>query len=134
MSVQWTECPRGDVMPHWSKLYVTMNREGFIVLNKIAYRKLGEPEAFQLLFDKMNNRIGLKPATPQTRNAYPATKYGQHGGKLIRAFRLMTEFGIEISETVQFHDAEIDDEGIMILDLRTARVSARAKPRRVRAS
>jgi len=39
----------------------------------------------------------------------------------------MQEFGIDLPETLQFKDAEIDQDGILILDLRTARVSARAK-------
>ena len=38
----------------------------------------------------------------------------------------MQEFGIDLPETIHFKDAEINDDGIMILDLRTARVSARA--------
>ena len=32
---------------------------------------------------------------------------------------------ISLPETIRFHDAEIDHDGILILDLRTARVSER---------
>ena len=45
---------------------------------------------------------------------------------MIRAYRLLTEFGIVVKETLQFTDAEIDQDGVMILDWRSARVSPRA--------
>ena len=44
-----------------------------------------------------------------------------------RAYRLLIEFGIKVPETLEFKDAEIDLDGQLILDLRTARVSARGR-------
>lgn len=126
MRADWRECPRGELTGQWSTIYVTMNPKGYIVLGKAVYKRLGEPPAFLLLFDAVNNRIGIKPTGRGIKNAYPATISGRHGGRLIRAFRLMAEFGIVIKETLQFYDAEIDQDGILILDLRSARVSPRA--------
>ena len=126
MRPDWRECPRGDVFGQWAAFYVTMNRKGEIAMSRVTYERLGEPRAFLVLFDTVNNRIGLKPSTPSTRNAYPAGVQGRHGGRVVRAYRLMQEFGIDLPETVRFHDAEIDEDGVLILDLRTARVSARA--------
>lgn len=107
--------------------YVTMNPKGNIVMNRVAFQRLGGAEAFILLFDKVNNRIGLRPTTRAMRNAYPVGPAGRHGGKVVRAYRLTQEFGIDLPETVQFDDAEIDPDGILVLDLRTARVSPRVK-------
>lgn len=126
MKPDWRECPRGDVTGQWAALYVTMNRRGYIAMSGRTFEKLGEPKACNLLFDAVNNRIGLKPAALAARNAFPVAKQGRHGGRLIRAYRLMQEFGIDLPETIHFHDAEIDQDGILILDLRTARVSFRA--------
>lgn len=106
-----------------------MNRRGYIVFSKITYQKLDEPKAFLLLFDKVNNRIGLKPTGLGIKNAYPVAKSGRHGGRLVRAYRIMQEFGIDLPETIRFHDAEIDADGILVLDLRTARVSSRRNRR-----
>lgn len=131
MRTDWRECPRQERTGQWSAIYVTLNAKGCIVLGKAVYQRLGEPKAFLLLYDGVNNRIGLKPTGAGIRNAFPAGKSGRHGGRLIRAFRLLTEFGIHVKETLQFPDAEIDHDGILILDMRSARVSARAgaKPR-----
>lgn len=45
----------------------------------------------------------------------------RHGAKKVRACRLTREFKISLPETVRFYDADVDDDGILILDLRTAR-------------
>jgi hypothetical protein len=130
MKAEWQQVPRGDVIGQWSAVYVTMNPRGFIVMSRVTYERAGAPKSFLLLFDKVNNRIGLKPTHGQDHNAYPVGPAGRHGGKMVRAYRLMQEFGIVLPETIQFKDAEIDADGILILDLRTARISSRAKTRR----
>jgi len=126
MRPEWREIPRDNVKGQWAALYVTLNRKGNIVMSRVSHQRLGEPKAFLVLYDPVNNRIGLKPTVPSMRNAYPASPSGSRGGKMVRAFRLLQEAGIVIPDTLQFHDPEIDQDGILILDLRTARVSARA--------
>ncbi len=60
------------------------------------------------------------------RNAYPAARSGRHGGRKIAAYRPLVECGLHIKETVEFPDAEIDTDGILVLNLRTAKISKRA--------
>ena len=55
----------------------------------------------------------------------PAT-LNKYAGRIIYAKRLLREFGIDLPDTIEFRDAEIDQDGQLILDLRTARVSRRA--------
>ena len=126
MQVEWSILPRGDVHPADTRVYVTMNRGGTIAMNKLTYQRMGEPAAFLVMFDKVNSRIALKPTGETMKHAYPARKYGRRGGRVVRAFRLLTEFGIKLPDTVEFKDAEIDTDGQLILDLRTAKVSPRA--------
>lgn len=127
MRVNWKEVPRGDVTGQWAKFYVTMNKRGFIVFSRKTYERVGEPKAFHLLFDAVNNRIGLKPTAMGIRNAYPVAKYGKHGGRLVRAWRLMEECGIDLPGTIRFEDADVDQDGILVLDLRTAKVVSRSR-------
>ena len=116
--------PRGDISTQAAGIYVSMNREGSIVLNRTLYVRLGEPAAVHILFDRVNNRIALKPTIAAMRNAYPVGK--KRRGRIIYAKRLLREFGIDLPDTIEFRDAEIDQDGQLILDLRTARVSRRA--------
>ncbi len=127
MNEVWTKCPRDDAAGRWAKPYVTMNKRGYIVMSRKTYQNIKEPQAVHLYFDQVNSRIGIKPADPRSGDAFPVAKQGRHGGRLIRAFRLMHEFGIELPETVKFRDIALNDNGILILDLRTATVTEREK-------
>ncbi len=126
MRREWKLVPRGDKRAQWAGIYVTLNSKGTIVINRAAVEKLGNAEAFVLLYDAANNTIGLKPTSPKNPNAYPAGRSGRHGGKKISAFQLFTECRIVVKETLEFPDAEVDREGVLLLNLRTARVSNRA--------
>ena len=132
MRRDWKEIPRDDKRAQWAGIYVTLNSKGTIVMNRAAHEQLGEPAACLILYDSANNTIGLQPTGRQSRNAYPALKSGRHGGRKIAAFRLLVEGGLHIADTLEFPDAEIDLDGILVLNLRTARVSNRAlnHPRR----
>lgn len=133
MNTIWQECPRGDVVGQWSALYVTLNKRGHITMSRLTYERAGAPRAFIIYLDKVNNRLGLKPTQPSIKNAYPVGRSGRHGGKLVRAFRAMQEMGIVVNETIRFHDVAFED-GLLILDLRSAKVSTRAKDQRKRAA
>jgi hypothetical protein len=118
--------PRDHVKGQWSALYVSLNPKGVFTLTRRTWERLGGPKAVHILFDDVNNVIFLKPAAAAIKDAYPFTHLKQSGARRLSAFRLMAEFGIKIKETVQFHDAEIDRDGMLVLDLRSARVSPRA--------
>jgi hypothetical protein len=128
MKGEWEEVPRGDMMPQYSGVYVTMNPKGDLVMNRVAYELTGGPDAFVLLFDKTNRRIGLKPASKFTRNAYPVCVANRRSGsKKVHGHRLTKRYRIDLPQTIVFPDAEIDDDGILRLDLRTAEVPKRVK-------
>ena len=126
MKRDWKEIPRGDKRAQWAGIYVTLNSKGTIVMNRAAYERLDEPAAFLLFYDAANNSIGLKPTGASMKNAYPALKSGRHGGRKLAAYRLLVECGLHIKDTLEFPDAEIDTDGILVLGLRTAQVSKRA--------
>ena len=126
MEIEWTILPRGDVAPHWSGLYITMNRRGSLVISRITHERLGEPAGYIIMFDRFNKRLALKPGKPGEGHVYPARVQGRRGAKIIRAFRLITEFGIRPPDTIEFLDPKIDLDGKLILDLRNIRVSPKA--------
>ena len=121
MRANWTECPNEGWLGRWVGVWVTMNPKGRIVLGQKVYKQLGEPEWVKLLFDKPNRRIGIKPTNKGATNAYRVSRESARAPMIVRAYRLMVEFDIQLGETVQFDDAEIDEEGILVLNLRTAR-------------
>ncbi len=126
MEIEWTIVPRGDVAAHWSGLYVTMNKIGSIVMSRVTHERLGSPASYILMYDRFNMRLGLKPAKPGERYAYPARNMGKRGARIIRVYRLVAEFGIRPPDTIEFQQPKIDIDGVLILDLRNVRISPKA--------
>ena len=126
MKADWIETKRDDLPPQFSGLRASMNPRGDIVINRAAYEQLGGPKAFLILFDCINKRIGLKPASAFDAKCLPSLKSNRAGAKMVRGHRMTREQRINLAHTVQFDDAEIDEDGILILDLRTAVVSRRS--------
>jgi hypothetical protein len=60
------------------------------------------------------------------RNAFPTARSGRYGGSKVNAYRLLTEYGLVIKDTLEFPEAEIDEDGILVLNMRTAQISNRA--------
>lgn len=129
MLADWIEIKRGDIPAQHAGMHITLNAKGQIVMNRYTHRALGEPAAFSVLYDRANNRIGLRPAVKDTPNAYPALRSNQTG-VMVRGHRLLREHRIILPHTVEFPSAEVDPDGILILDLRTARPSRRALGRK----
>ena len=123
MKAIWKEIPKDPKKGRWVGMYVTLNPKGEIVLSRRTWEKSGCALAYQIFFDQANQRIGLKPSTPNSRGAYLAGPRGRHGGRRILAFPVMAECGIILKHTVQFPEVEIDIDGLLILDLRTAAIN-----------
>lgn len=127
MSSTWKRCKPGDSFGRWAANYASMNREGYIAISRKTFNNLKSPQAVHLYFDAINGRIGVKGTDHRSPDIFPVGKYGRHGGRVIRAFSLMKEFGLTIHNTLTFHNIEIDRDGIMILDLQTATTRKKEK-------
>jgi hypothetical protein len=124
--LDWKVVPRGDIHHSHTRTYVTMNPKGEIVLNGAAWKRVGEPAAFLVMYNPPNSLILLKPTAAAMKDAYPLRKRGPRDGRVVRVLRLLTEFNIKLPDTVEFREPEIDRDCQMTLDLRTARVSPKA--------
>ena len=128
MRANWQECKHyKGIEALWSGVYVTLSSKGVINLNRATHEKMGSPEAVTVYFDSTNNRIGLKSTSPSMRNAFPLGTRGKRGGRRVFVGSVMRQFRIDVPLTIQFFDANFDDEGILVLDLRTARVPKRVQ-------
>ena len=56
--------------------YLTLQKGGTMSLNRRAFLDLGEPEAVELLFDRDEQLIGLKPTSPKEPYAFPIRPQG----------------------------------------------------------
>ena len=122
---QWEEFLIGPRDPA-TDLHVTLNRKGEFLIGARTFERLGKPDAAVLLFDKMNDTIGIMPAHSRVANAYPLKRRSQNGHRLLSAYRFCRHHGISVSRRVVFNDVTIDTEGILELNLRTTTAIGKA--------
>ena len=125
MIIHWEEFNAGPTPPPNERLHVTLNRRNTILLNGNIYEKLGSPEAVIFLFDKVNSIIGINPASPHMQNAFPVKERGEGRNRVIRATPFCKCHGIIVDVTRAFLNPEIDDDGILRLDLKATTPTTR---------
>jgi hypothetical protein len=133
MRANWQQCkhtPKAGVQ--WLALHVSLSPSGDLRMNRVTWEKLGGPAAVEVYFDSTNNRFGLKACHESAAHAFKMGKRSRYGARRISVVSVMKEHKIDITQTVQFFDADFDDEGILILDLRSARVPNRVLNHRAR--
>lgn len=123
MRTNWKIVERDPKALKWALMYVTLSPRGIISLSNFTWEKTGSPQAYLVLFDEAYQRIGLKPTATGVKHAYPVLSRGPKYGKKLNAFRMIFELGIKLEYGIRFTDIEIDPEGILILNLRTAETS-----------
>jgi len=112
---------------------VTIQRRGLISLNRSAYSLIGDPEAVELLYDRSDRVIGLRPAELTSPNAYPVRAQGSEDtGPLLVAGQMFTKYyGIDTTQAIRYVDPKVVD-GILCIDLKSegqAVTSNRSRPK-----
>jgi hypothetical protein len=119
----WKVIERDPKAGRWATMYASLSPKGVIALSRRTWESTGSPMAYLVMFDEANQRIGLKPADTGTKNAYPVTRQGSGACRRINAFRLMAEQRLKLTYGLRFTEIEVDADGVLTLDLRTAVVN-----------
>ena len=133
MITHWEEFQTGPTPPNEDRLHVTLNPKHVILMNGNMYEKLGSPEAVVLLFDKLNSVIGVNPAPKSRTNAFPVTSKTKGRQKMIRATPFCRHHNIKVDKTTAFINADVDEEGVLRLDLKATTPITRRTMRNYRA-
>ncbi|PLS85255.1 MAG: hypothetical protein CYG60_13610 [Actinobacteria bacterium] len=120
MSLDGYELFDKKAVPSTSKPWVTLQKGGLLSINTMAYQKIGSPEAVEVLYNKAERKIALRPAPMDSPRAFPVRKQG--GRENIRPSNLvsLTAFcnyhGIETNSARRYRP-EFTDDGVLIVDL-----------------
>jgi len=127
----YEEFTGGPNFPSRDRVHITINKNGVIYMNASCYRMLGKPEAVKFFFDKTRDRIAIKPAHARLAGVFPVKQMANHSF-LLNAASFCQHYGIRLSTTEKFVLPDLDDQGILHLDLRnTVTVTTKRKtPRR----
>jgi hypothetical protein len=123
MKSLWKIVERDGKLGKWAFPYVSLSATGEILLTRVTWEKSGRPEAYLIMFDETNQRIGLKATGAGIKDAYRAYSAGAAGSKKLKCPRLLIENGLKLKHGIRFTDIEIDHQGFITLDLRTAVVN-----------
>ena len=97
---------------------VTLGAKGTFYLNGLAFEALERAKAVELLYDGNRRIIGLKPTDPKKRNAFVVKQHGTTGNyRRISAAAFVRHFRLRIEGTMLFDEVDLDNEGVLLLDL-----------------
>jgi len=113
----WEKFNGGPTPPPDKRVHVTLSAKGVILFNRNAFKLLGSPRAACLYFNKADSKIGVSSAHPQYAGAFPVRDKGHYF--LINAIPFCRHYGIRVDRTQQFVRPDIDNDGILHLDLTT---------------
>ena len=117
MICQWEEYDLGPTQARTERVHATINRKNTILINGNLHTRLGNPGAVKLLFDRVNSIIGVAPVPETMANSFPVTAPAAGRHRLIRATPFCRYFGISIDGTTHFREPEIDENGVLRLNL-----------------
>jgi hypothetical protein len=108
------------MMPLKAEPHVTIQRRGTISLNRSSFAALGSPDAVELLYDRGQRIVGLRPVAARAANAYHVRPSSSAPGSplVISAMAFTKFYDIDTSLTRRF-DAYLED-GVLCVDLKTA--------------
>ncbi len=95
---------------------VTIQKKGTISLNQEAFGALQEPETVELLFDRDERVIGIRPVDPVVTHAYRPRKQGRSASYII-AGKAFTQYFDIPTDTARRYRAEAVD-GVLTVDLK----------------
>jgi len=123
MTRNWTVFKGRSNISEKSEIYASINERNVVLINSAAFRALKAPEAVELCFDRANGVIGLRGVSKDAENAFPVKpKLKSHYVISISPF--CKHFNIRVAGTMKFPEAELDENGLLILELtKTLRVS-----------
>lgn len=127
---RWEEFEEGPTVPREKRMHVTLSPRSVIHLSGNVFEKLGKPKFVRLLFDRLNSTIGVLPTDHQTTNAFPVKTKGSGRNRIIWASPFCRYWGIHFDTIRAFARAEIDQDGILRLDLRETTAVGRRTAKR----
>ena len=99
-----------------NEVRVTLATQGLIYLNGKAYDALKQPAAVEILFDGNRRIIGLKATDRRNSNAFPVVNHVGNYWR-ISAASFCQHYRIKPRGTMLFQNVDLDNEGVMMLDL-----------------
>lgn len=106
----------GPVISTRNRMHATLSALGVIYLNKRTYEVMSRPAAVALYYNGELDTIAIEPANPRFPQNFPV-KECQMGYRIL-AGPFLGHFKIRTDHTIRFTRPDIDENGVLMLNLR----------------
>ncbi len=113
---------------------VSINNRCVINLSRAAAALIGTPESVMMHYNRRDCIIGLTAATPDEEKSFPLKPRPDNCGYVLSATPFCRSFGISLNQTERFDAPELNDKGMLCLDLKRTHIVAQLNPRKKRGS
>jgi hypothetical protein len=113
---KWEKFRGGPFAASASEPRVTLNRKGLIYMNARMYTALGRPKAVALYYCREDDAIAVQPAYERFAEHFQVAK--KQTGWAIHASTFCRHYKIRVPNTERFLRPDLNDEGVLILNLR----------------
>lgn len=121
MKIRWTAFEGRQFQAKGSGLpRVSLDRRGVFYLNQAAWEALGSPGAVELQVDDSGRIFGLKPTDPRRANAFKVRQRADGRHRRISGAAFFQHLRLKLDRTMLFQNIDIDDEGVLVLDMNTS--------------
>lgn len=110
---EWEKFSGGPFVPYSDRVYVTLSNRGKLHINRKTFELIGKPK--RMYFNRKKDMIGIRPAHDRLAEAFPVrvngTSFYCHVGSFLR------HIGIKLTTTEKFIAPDINDQGLLTLNL-----------------
>ena len=99
-----------------NQVRVTINRKGLIFMNVRMFTEMGRPKAVALYYNREDDAIAVQPAYERFDEHFLVVK--RQTGWAVHASTFCRHWGISVPNTERFLRPDLDNEGILYLNLR----------------
>jgi hypothetical protein len=117
MALHWEAFKGGPTRKENNDFGITINRKSVLTFNRFAVDALGNPAAVLLFFEKQEKLIGIVASSLKEKDAFPL-KPKNSVNWVVNSAPFCRHHKIVIEKTEKFDHPEIDDAGILRLDLK----------------
>ncbi len=94
---------------------VTIQKGGFISMNRAAFEALGSPKSVELLYDSVKKTVGLRTVGGRTPHAYPVRANTKGSNHVVTGALFAKHYGIDVTAARRWR-AEMR-AGILCIDI-----------------
>ena len=122
IETEWTAFEEPSYVTKKAKPRVTLSPTKKFCIGAKAFRAMGSPDAVLLYFDIPGNRVGMKKASLLLPSSLRVTRSSRDRTVgYVSAGGFCNQFRIKPETTIEFNEITFEKDGMMILDLNTAR-------------